>query len=178
MLGNMEYFELMQFANDIFLHAFRPRHKELAHLIRLKHYIISSNFFITKSTALLIFFSAFAFSCFTDLLLSWSFSLRKEAAFSLNAASFSSCAFVIPSFLSEIILKESFFAFSIILCFSASAFLSMASDSSSELLISFRISASFASCILGVEYIAYIKFLHIRSFQDKCPMKKHLVFNL
>ena len=71
----MEYFEIMQLTNNIFLHAFRPCHKEFAHLIRLKHYTISSNFFITSSTALLIFFSAFAFSCIADFLLSWSFVL-------------------------------------------------------------------------------------------------------
>src|SRR3989338_7966708 len=164
MLNYMEDFELMQFLNHISLHFFWPCYQELAHLIRLEHYIIPSNFSVTKSTALAMFFSAFAFSCFTDLLLSWSFSLRKEAAFSLNAASFSSCPLIISSLLSEIAFKESFFAFSIILCFSASAFFSMPSDSSSEVLISFRISASFASCILRVKYILYIKFLHIRSF--------------
>src|SRR3989338_1012853 len=122
-----------------------------------------------------MFFSAFAFSCFTDLLLSWSFSLRKEAAFSLNSKIFSSCSLIIFSLLSEIAFKESFFAFSIILCFSASAFFSMYSDSSSEVLISFRISASFASCILGVEYIFYIKFLHL-VFNPQCyhPVHYHL----
>src|SRR3989338_1709141 len=162
MLDYMENFELMQLLNHIFLHFFWPCHQNFAHFTQ--HYITPSNFSITKSTALAMFFSAFAFSCFTDLLLSWSFSLRKEATFSLNSESFSSCSLIIFSLLSEIAFKESFFAFSIILCFSASAFSSMPSASSSEVLISFRISASFVSCILCVEYILYIKFLHIRSF--------------